>query len=196
MNKYNIVYQNGDEEAVTVSVFKTAFKSREYKLYTQGGVYVLLHKQNTSAIAAYKVHNSDITNQTNKLDRLGRCLDTNGNVCVKDCRLCDKERQSRIPVSLNERIDEFGLDIEDSESDISAKVINKILRGHLDDVINVLPENEQHIIKALYGFCDCSMSISEFSETEGIDYYTARDLRNKALRRLAKISVHLRSFLS
>ena len=192
MTKYTIVTIDGKETPVKKSDFDEALRTGNYEQYVQGGVHVLLHKANERSADAYRVHHNDVANQCGKNDRLNRCLDEQGRVCRRDCKQCDRERESRVPVSLSER-EENGIQHPDNEPDIVSALINKEMTDELRAALALLEKAERDLVCALY--LDETATMADYAKVSGSSYAVIRSLRDRAFRKIAKIAGSLRNYL-
>ena len=193
MQKFTIVTQGGQELSTTKADFYAALRSGSYELYEQDNIRVLLHKENQAAIEAYRIHHNNVSNQWGKNDRLSRCLDDMGRVCRKDCKVCDKKRQSRIPISLDAR-KEAGLQHPNENSDLLSDLVSKEMAEELHRVLKTLETAERDIVYALYLDGE-TISLADYAKVKNVKYSTARSLRDKAFRRIAKLAEHLKEYL-
>lgn len=111
---------------------------------------------------------------------------------------------SRRPVSLEAPTDEdeeteIGDFVEDTRSlSPSEMTEQEMLRRHLADALNRLPEREKHILQLRYGLADGEMhTLEEVGKAIGVTRERVRQLEAQALNRLRRSSSHqiLRDFL-
>jgi len=194
MYKYNAVEMNGDEVILKKEDYIAKLRSGNYERIADGGVFILCHKGNPRAIAAYKALHNFNSNEWGKLDRLSRCLDEKGNICKENCRKCDRERESRVPVSLEER-EETGVQHPNGDSDVLSKIIEDEFIAEMRSVLHLLEIVEARVIEALYGLNEPAVSLTEYAESEGLKYSTARSHRDRAMKKLPELAAHLKDYL-
>jgi RNA polymerase primary sigma factor len=111
---------------------------------------------------------------------------------------------SRRPISLEAPTDEdeeteIGDFVEDTRSPAPSELTDQeMLRQHLNDALNRLPEREAHILELRYGLLDGEMhTLEEVGKAIGVTRERVRQLEAQALNRLRRSSSHqiLRDFL-
>jgi RNA polymerase primary sigma factor len=111
---------------------------------------------------------------------------------------------SRRPISLEAPTDEdeeteIGDFVEDTRSPAPSELTDQeMLRQHLHDALNRLPEREAHILELRYGLLDGEMhTLEEVGKAIGVTRERVRQLEAQALNRLRRSSSHqiLRDFL-
>ncbi|HCC34156.1 MAG TPA: sigma-70 family RNA polymerase sigma factor [Ruminococcaceae bacterium] len=118
-------------------------------------------------------------------ERAGRCRDENGRRCMKNCRLCNGDRDGR-PVSL-EKINEDGYEVPEPVY-ISQLVENKLLLEALYGTINKFePENRQIIMLFSAGFSE-----REIAARVGLSQKCVNNRKNKLFAQLKKELEHFR----
>jgi len=111
---------------------------------------------------------------------------------------------SRRPISLEAPTDEdeeteIGDFVEDTRSPAPSEMTDQeMLRHHLAEALNRLPEREAHILQLRYGLLDGEMhTLEEVGKAIGVTRERVRQLEAQALNRLRRSSSHqiLRDFL-
>jgi RNA polymerase primary sigma factor len=111
---------------------------------------------------------------------------------------------SRRPISLESPTDEdeeteIGDFVEDTRSPAPSEMTDaEMLRQHLSDALNRLPDREAHILQLRYGLADGEMhTLEEVGKAIGVTRERVRQLEAQALNRLRRSSSHqiLKDFL-
>jgi len=181
---------------VTKDDFRNAWKTGEYELNVGDGISVLFHKQNERAVATYKFLRNEVAKEWGRKDRETRCRDANGNLCKKTCThsCVGKERQHR-SVSLNEHMEIHGFDVIDESINIATEVENLAFWDLVNNALFLLKDEEADIIRALFGLDKPLMTLSEYAQAKDMEYFTARNLRDRAFRRFRKVAPQVKAFM-
>jgi len=100
----------------------------------------------------YQAYKRPVWAERKRREREARCRNDNGNRCVKDCRLCGKQRDGG-----NLSLDKFaedGYEIADL-IDITEIVAEEMLKKALREAVKRLSDNERRIIEiAFQGYAE------------------------------------------
>lgn len=127
----------------------------------------------------YLAYKRPLWAQRKRNERERRCLDENGNRCMKECRLCDKERTGG-NLSL-EKLTEDGHDFPDV-FDLPDYIEAKLLKEALKEALASLTEDEQHLINVAFS----GMSEREAAKVFNLSQKTFTYRRDKIVSKLRK----------
>jgi hypothetical protein len=156
------------------------FGSRTNRHYRHGDNNYLIPIGDESLAEVYRIHHNDISRQ----QMLGI-------------------RRKRAGFSINPmptRVDDDGTETEmefsDDTADVETIAFNDALLRDLHAVLDLLTDYERYVVDSLYGVDKPStISLQEFADSEGLKYSSARSLRDRVLRKLAKLAPHLKDYL-
>ena len=197
--KYILITRRAHEVAVSANAFIKISESDKFQFYCDKDPFVdkvhfLIDKRNECAIAAYKALHCFDAMGWRRYNRLARCLDESGNLCTRDCRLCNKKRESRIPVSLEER-EENGITHRKRQSaipDALSEIIREETIVEMRNLIEKLKDDERNVLKALYGMDKPLQRVADYAKSTGLPYTTVIGIRDRAYRNLRNLVCNLK----
>jgi len=130
----------------------------------------------------YREYMRPVWAERKRRERVSRCRNSNGVRCIKDCKLCDRQRTGR-PLSLDWFVED-GLEIADP-IDIEDALAEAELRQALRRALASLPEDERRIIRIAFQ----GKTEREAAEDVGLAKSTFTRKRDKIVGKLKEILI-------
>ena len=128
----------------------------------------------------YREYKRPLWTERKRNDRRSRCRDEKGRRCMKNCKLCEKQRSGGV-LSLEKWIED-GFEVADP-NDLIEQITDDLLIENLRKAVAELPENERLIIELAYS----GKSEREAAAEAGLPRKTFVYRRDKIINKLKKI---------